>query len=301
MLVRIDLRYRIASHAHRRCVGAVKQYEPWDSVGPVSSHSDLKPVLVSVVIPVGRVDEWLDIAVASALAQADVDMEVIAVFNNGAEVPADWPPLSDSRVRVLYDQKSLGPAGAGQWGIDEARGEFIACLDADDVMCTDRLRTQLAWLQSHPEAVLVSSCVEWIDETGRVTGQFELPAQNDVREQLIKLNVAPHSAWMMRASAVRTLGGYDLSMNEMEDYELLLRLGTLGSIAVLPATLTQYRLHPQQVSRKFRPSGHCIGMIARRRKALGRALGMSPTRVASARLWWEWQQWLMYLGRKVKR
>lgn len=267
----------------------------------MSSRPLPTPGLISVVVPVGRVDAWLDVAISSVLAQEAVDLEVVAVFNNGAEVPDGWPPLTDPRVRVLETAASLGPAGAGQWGIEEARGEFLACLDSDDVMCPNRLSAQFAWLERNPEAVLVSSQVDWIDQEGRVIGHFALPAAPDVRERLVSLNVAPHSAWMVRMTAVRKLGGYDLSMDEMEDYEFLLRLGTLGHIAVLPETLTQYRLHPEQVSRKFRPSGHYVNTIARRRRELGEAIGLSHGRVFAVRVWWEAQQWIMYLGRKLRR
>ena len=259
------------------------------------------PGLLSVVIPIGGVDRWLDEAVASALASQGVELELIAVFNNGADVPHEWRFLADPRVRVIHDPAPLGPGGAGQRGIDAARGEFLVCLDADDRMLPNRLALQLAWFEAHPETVLVSSQVAWIDGEGQPAGRFDLPSGDDVRERLISLNVAPHSAWMARLSAVREVGGYDPSMHQMEDYDLLLRLGVIGPIAVLPETLTEYRLHPEQMSRAVRPNGHYVGTIAERRRALGAALGMPRWRVLRSRAWWEAQQWLMYLGRKIRR
>ncbi len=265
-----------------------------------SSATCVVPGLVSVVIPIGGVDRWLDIAVESALAQSDVALEVVAVFNNGAEVPENWGPLADPRVRVIFDPAPLGPGGAGQAGVDAARGEFLACLDADDRMRPGRLRRQLETLSADPEVVLVSSRVDWIDDEGKVTGRFDLPSGPDIRAELIKLNVAPHSAWLARMDAVRAVGGYDLGMNQMEDYDLLLRLGVAGPIAVLPEALTEYRLHPEQLSRAVRPNGHYVRKIADRRRALGDAIGVSRGRVALARAWWEMQQWIMYIGRKVR-
>lgn len=255
---------------------------------------------MSVVIPVGRVDRWLDEAVASVLAEEAVDLEVIAVFNNGAEVPDGWPFLADERLRVISTPDSLGPAGAGQRGIDAARGTYVACLDSDDLALPGRLGTQLDWLERNPDAVLVSSQVDWIDEEGERVGAFDLPTGGDVRMHLLKLNVAPHSSWMMRLAAAREVGGYNLDMRQMEDYDLLLRLGRLGPIAVLPDTLTAYRLHSDQMSRAVRPNGDYVREIARGRSALGRAIGANPMRVFLDRCWWESQQWLMFFGRRLR-
>ncbi|MBC9936615.1 MULTISPECIES: glycosyltransferase family 2 protein [unclassified Leucobacter] len=263
-------------------------------------RTDLIPGLLSVVVPIGRVDQWLDEAIASVLDSDAANFEIITVFNNGAEVPTGWVYAKDERVRVLSTTASLGPGGAGQAGIDAARGEYLVCLDADDVMRPDRLRLQQAWLQGNPETVLVSSQVDWIDERSRRIGKFALPQGVDVRPQLVKLNVAPHSSWMARMSAVRSAGGYDLTMNQMEDYDLLLRLGLLGPIAVLPKTLTDYRLHAAQLSRAVLPNGRYVRIIARQRRALGVTLGLSRARIFRARVWWEAQQWMMYVGRRVR-
>lgn len=274
----------------------------WDTVNDVT---DAMPKRigpeVSVVIPVGGVDRWLDVAVASVLRDQHVDLELIAVFNNGADVPRDWPFLDDPRVRVIQRREALGPAGAGQLGIDAANGDYLACLDADDLAYPGRFAAQLEWMRKHPRAMLVGSHVDWIDDHGQRIGKFELPSGDDVRGALVKLNVVPHSAWMARLSGVRAVGGYNLDMGQMEDYDLLLRLGVLGPIGVLPETLTAYRLHSGQMSRSVRPNGNYVREIARGRRKLGEAIGVHPLQVWMAGAYWEAQQWLMYVGRRVFR
>lgn len=261
--------------------------------------------LLSVVIPVGSVDEWLDLAVESVLEQEglsdlDADFEVITVFNNGAAPPENWKYLTDSRIQIVYTPDRLGPAGAGQMGVEASRGELLVCLDSDDLMKPGRLRAQLQWMRDHPEAVLVGSQASWVDETGSEVGKFKLPTGDDVRHDLMRLNVCPHSTWMVRMPLVRKIGGYDLSMNQMEDYDFLLRIGCLGPLGVLSETLTGYRLHTQQLSRAVRPNGSYIKTIARSRKLLGEKLGVSKSRVLMNRFSWEFQQWLMYFGRKAR-
>lgn len=257
--------------------------------------------MLSIVIPVGRVDRWLDTAVASVLGDDTLELEVIAVFNNGARVPAEWSFATDPRVRVLYTEDSLGPAGAGQWGIDVASGEFLVCLDADDIAYPGRLRKQREWMEQHPETVLVSSLVDWIDAEGDRVGSFSLPHGADIRSELVKLNVAPHSAWMARLDAVRAVGGYKIHMKQMEGYDLLLRIGLIGPIATIGEVLTGYRLHAEQMSRAVRPNGEYVAEIARGRRDLARAMGVGRVRTLAARVWWEAQQWMMFVGRKIRR
>lgn len=258
-----------------------------------------------MVIPIGSVNAWLDLAIDSVLRQKSLTdlrakIEIIAVFNNGAKPPENWKYAHDPRFHIIFTPKRLGPAGAGQMGIEASQGDFLVCLDSDDLMKPERLRIQLQWLRAHPKAVLVSSQTVWVDEAGKEVGKFNLPSGDDVRRELLRLNVCPHSTWMVRMSKVREIGGYDLSMNQMEDYDFLLRIGKLGPIGVLPQTLTAYRLHPQQLSRAVRPNGHYIKSIAHQRRLLAESIGASPWRVCLNKFFWEYQQWLMYFGRKLK-
>lgn len=261
--------------------------------------------VLSVVIPIGEMNQWVDIAVESALSQTGLEelgaeLEVVTIFNNGALMPTNWKFASDKRVRVIEIAESLGVGGAGQTGIDAARGSFVFRLDADDVMRHDRLALQVQCLRRSPDTVLVGSRVECIDTEGVTVGAFNLPTGDDIRVALLSENVCPHSSWGVRKSALVTVGGYDSSMNQMEDYDLLLRLAKLGPIAILPEALAKYRLHPHQVSRMARPNGHYIATIAKRRKALGQVLGAPDWQIWKARVAWEAEQWLMFIGRKLR-
>lgn len=258
------------------------------------------PELMSVVIPIGKVDGWLDEAVDSVLSQEGVELELIAVFNNGANVPDDWKFLTDHRVKIIHDTRSLGSGGAGQRGIDSAKGEYFVRLDSDDRMRPGRLRQQYDYMKSHLDTVLVSSQVDWINERGEKVGSFDLPSGADVRDQILSLNICPHPSWAARMETVRQAGGYDPEMDQMDDYDLLLRIAAAGKVAILPDTLTDYRLHSGQMSRAVKPNGHYVKVIAERRRYLGAAIGVAAWRVALARCWWETQQWMMYFGRKVR-
>ena len=255
--------------------------------------------LISVVIPAGQVDEWLDLSIRSALASEGVDLEVV-VSLNGATIPDGWWALREPRVVVLEDPKRLGAAGATMRGLEHARGEYYAHLDADDLMTPDRLARQVTALMKRPELTVVGSEVAWIDPAGDRVGAFSLPTGADVRSGLLRENVVPHSAWLTRMALVRELGGYRTDMPQMEDYDFLLRAGAKGPIANLGGELTQYRLHPGQLSRSVLPTGRYVRTVLRGQRELGRTLGRSRVRTWLGSSWWWLQQWLMWGGRKLR-
>lgn len=103
------------------------------------------PVTVSVVVPSRGRAEAVGRAVASALLQADVALEVIVVLD-GPD-PASEALLAgcpDQRLRVVVLPASVGGAQARNIGVDAARGEWIALLDDDDVWLPGKLQRQLA-------------------------------------------------------------------------------------------------------------------------------------------------------------
>lgn len=99
---------------------------------------------------------------------------------------------------------------------------------------------------------------------------------------------------------VRQVGGYDPLQTQMDDYDLLLRLAVRGEVAILPSTLTDYRLHGAQMSRAVKPWGRYIRVIRDRHRDLGAAIKIQATAARIRSLWWEAQQWIMFLGRKLR-
>ena len=105
---------------------------------------------IAVVIPVYRVTDYLEEAIASATHQDYARKEVIVVDDGSVDdthgiITRDFP-----EVRCIR-QSNGGASSARNRGVQEARGEWIAFLDADDAWHPDKLRAQLALMQRHPE------------------------------------------------------------------------------------------------------------------------------------------------------
>lgn len=249
--------------------------------------------VVGVVIPTHRADGWLDEAVESVLASRGVEVRVVVVANGMAEFP-HRPWLDDRRIRLIHKIEPLGPTRAMILGVQNCATEFVARLDADDRMLPERLAAQVARLDAQPAAPMVGTATRRISADGAPAGSIRMPVGDDVRHHLILSNTVPHSSVMMRRASLESIGGYNAALEQMEDYDVILRLAQRGPIPVLADELTEYRLHDAQVSRGAKPRGAHIDLITRERARLGRALGMNAFAIGGRNVVWRAAQYARY-------
>jgi hypothetical protein len=119
-------------------------------------------------------------------------------------------------------------------------------MDADDVALPERFEKQVAFFRTHPEHVLLGSRVLLVEPYG--TPMYATEHETDhtrIADQLLQGVgwAVVHPAAMMRASAVKTTGGYRADRVPIEDLDLFLRLTEIGKAANLPEVLLHYRQH----------------------------------------------------------
>jgi hypothetical protein len=137
-------------------------------------------------------------------------------------------------------------------GLREARGEYVARLDQDDVALPARLERQVAVLESAPGVGLVSTWMDFVDESGRVV--WELRDRLDDFADFVYLILTDqlpiaHPTVMFRREPVLALGGYDEAIRLAEDRDLWRRLALSRVEArILPVSLVHYRVHEGQQS-----------------------------------------------------
>ena len=227
--------------------------------------------LVTVLLAVHDGERYLGAAVASALGQTSSDLELLVVDDASTDRTSEMlADVADARLRVIRNDERLGLAGSLNRGLDEARGEYIARLDADDVALPRRLEHQLARLRSSPRVGVLGSAVLEIDDGNRVGRLHQMPTgAGAVRWAALFSSPFFHpSVFVDRDLLERNGLRYDTSFEESEDYELWSRLLDVADGDNLPEPLVLYRVHAAQASQRRRElQRECQLRVARRRIA----------------------------------
>jgi glycosyltransferase involved in cell wall biosynthesis len=203
---------------------------------------------VSVIMPAYNAKRYVEQAVRSILAQTFRDFELIVTDDGSTD--GTLPILQklaaeDSRI-VIISRPNTGIVGALNDAIAKARGEFLARMDADDISLPTRFERQLAYLREHPECVGLGAFVETIDPYDSTLDRLVHETQHaGIDKELLTGRgfAIVHPTIMMRAEAVRRVGGYRLQWQHSEDLDLFLRLAEIGQLRNLPEYLLRYRMH----------------------------------------------------------
>lgn len=170
---------------------------------------------------------------------------------------------------TIIRQANQGPSHARNAGIHRARGDWIAFLDADDVWHPAKLAEQIAVVERHEDAAIVAT--DW----ARSLDQLGQAPANDLEwfgyRDLVVLNRFQTSTVLMRRAVLHDIGGFDASLDGVEDWDCWLRGALHGPVALLHAPLVLYRDSPGGVSkdlRRLRRGAIAIMERERRRGAL---------------------------------
>ena len=211
---------------------------------------DEKPPKISVLLPVHNADPYLALALDSLLAQTFQDFEVIAINDGSTDLSGgilnDYE-LRDSRFRVFH-RRQRGLVVTLNEGIDLARGEWIARMDADDIALPLRFELQLKQLSS-TEADFCGGAMELFASS---RGIKFYPESNEIFGVALLFSApVAHPAVIGKAAIFRTLR-YDTNFKHAEDYDLWQRAWGFGfRFTNVRDVVLRYRVHKTQVSKRF--------------------------------------------------
>jgi GT2 family glycosyltransferase len=208
---------------------------------------------VTVLLAVWNGEPFIRGAVGSVLAQTLASFELLVVDDASTDRTAEIVrSFDDPRIRVLENERNLGQVPSLNRGLREARGEYVARLDADDECRPTRLERQVEILDCDPRVGLVGTWMEMIGERGQRLGWLRKSLDDYVDfvyHSLIMRVYVSHPSAMYRRAPVLELGGYDESTGPAEDKDLWRRLALRRWDArIVPEPLVAYRLHGQQLS-----------------------------------------------------
>lgn len=206
--------------------------------------------LVSVVVPVYNAADHLRETLSSIYNQTYKSIEIIAVDDGSSDDSIDIARSFDGRV-ILVQQPNSGPAAARNRGVAEAKGEWIAFLDADDLWVPEKLEKQLHAMSNREWSYTDSRFMGGVNDGKQDSDLNEKPSGN-VIEKLICGNFISTSSVLLRRNIFNEVGGFDENLRSIEDWDLWIRIASRYPISYVPDPLLKYRVHSISASRSTR-------------------------------------------------
>jgi glycosyltransferase involved in cell wall biosynthesis len=207
--------------------------------------------MVSVLLPVFNAERYLHCAISSILTQTFADFELLVLDDGSTDGSLEIASaFTDRRISILPGHRNEGLAVTLNRGLAAARGRLIARQDADDVSHPQRLARQVSFLKANPQVILLGTQARVVDAQNRIIGCLRRPVTlTAIRWMALFLNPIVHTSVMIRAEAVRELGGYSADYALTEDFHLWSRLLERGAVvANLPEPLVDYRHHAGSIT-----------------------------------------------------
>ncbi len=236
---------------------------------------------VTVLLPVYNAERYLREAVDSVLAQTYTDFELLIIDDGSTDRSKQiLSTYNDARIRIIAHAANQKLIATLNEGIEEAKGEYIARMDADDFAYPERFAKQVHYLDADPS---IAVCGTYYTDFRNSRVSSHLPAAADgVKAGLLFSCVLAHPSVMIRRSCLMESGlRFDPDYPHAEDYELWSRLTERYRAVNIPLALLRYRHHEGQVSAVHasiqRESMHRCQLI------LLRQMGLEPS-LAEAQL-----------------
>lgn len=128
--------------------------------------------MISIIVPMYNAQNFIESTVASVLCQTESNFELLLVDDVSTDRTCEIvEKISDERVRLLRQEENLGAYAARNRGLSEAKGRYIAFLDADDLWKKEKLEKQLAYMKETGAGFLFTG-YEFADENGKGNGSI---------------------------------------------------------------------------------------------------------------------------------
>jgi glycosyltransferase involved in cell wall biosynthesis len=214
---------------------------------------NMKNLKITVLMSVYNGEKYLREAIDSILNQTFTDFEFL-IINDGSTDSSRDIILSyrDPRIRLVDNERNIGLTKSLNRGLNVARGEYIARIDADDISMPNRLDVQYNYMKDDPNLAICASSYEQIDENENslkiIEGYLEC-------EQLYYFhtfaNWLAHSSIMFKKSIALQVNGYDDKLIRAQDYDLWYRISRMGKVIQIDEVLLKLRIHQENISSKY--------------------------------------------------
>lgn len=218
----------------------------------------MKTPVVSVVMPAYNAEKHIEASIVSVLSQQFTEWELL-IINDGSsdntqEIIDKYVAL-DIRIKSFYQQNSR-QGKARNVGIQQAKGEYVAFLDADDIMFPDRLSYQIQTIEDSAFDMLFNNAYKFKDDYNASNLETFLVKNetftgNQALHSFLEMNPVPMLTVLVRKKALEEVGCFSINptFENAEDYHLWLKLLKAGkNIFSTDKIVGAYRLYEQSTT-----------------------------------------------------
>ena len=227
---------------------------------------------VTVLMPVHNGAAYLYEAIDSVLRQSFRDFELLIVDDASTdESVAIIERYKDPRIRLLRSAARLKLSGALNLGLDNAQGEYVARMDADDISLPRRLEIQVQHMNLHPMIGICGTWIRYFGGTSRVVLKRPIGYEEIRAFTLVDTPFAHPTVILRRSLMEHHQLRFDGSYYPTEDFELWVRAMRCFPVENLPQVLLRYRKHGQSLTGSdwSKMDEQAVRVIAHHIQALG--------------------------------
>ena len=210
----------------------------------------IKSPEISVIMPAYNAENYIKEAIDSILNQTFTNFELIILNDNSTDATKDIILKyveKDSRIIFIDKKVNVGPANLRNEGFENAKGEFIALLDADDIALPERLEKQITFLRNNKN---IGVCGSWFTSFGKNVRNKTIKHpenHNQIKVNFLINCTIGNSTTFFRKDILGN-NRFDKEYVPCEDYHLWSRLITLTHFHNIQETLVKYRIHDANIS-----------------------------------------------------
>lgn len=207
--------------------------------------------MISVIIPTYNSEKYINEALISVLRQTYTDFEIIVIDDGSTDRTKEIIENKFPGVRYFYISNQ-GASKARNYGIQRARGEYIAFLDADDLWLPEKLEKQLKEFNDDQELMMVFTEHLEFDTNGfrkSVFSKKEKLMKGDVVKKIFLYSYVALPTVMVRRKVFQEIGYFDESLKVAEDDNLWMRIALKFRIHLLDEVLVHVRLRENSLCR----------------------------------------------------
>ena len=204
--------------------------------------------LVSIIIPFFNRIKFLKESLESVLNQTYKNIEVILI-NDGSVEPWDNSIPIDPRI-IFFEKINTGPAAARNLGIAKSHGNYIAFLDADDLLSSDKIEKQIALMEESRAALLSHTSYIYIDESGNKLKEIKSGKFRGQVYPKIFLHSPIATSTVMIRGEIKNLGlRFCEDVRIAEDTILWAQIAKISPILGLDEPLSKIRIHKNSTAK----------------------------------------------------